>query len=323
MAMESPTSRELDAFRDDADRFIAELDEEYYLHLAGHKETLELEPIYERHEELTRLDTARRLEGAPTELWRFACEGYLGALTREHAEKIAEVEAGLEADVDGEKIPYRMLRPVMSNEARPRPTRTPRACPARPARRAPEPRLPRRGPDRPRGRVEARLARTTTSSTSASASGSTSSPRSARRCSTRPRGSGRPRATASSASGSGSRSADARPADVSRLFRAPELDIAYPADRMLPALEATLADLGIDLRSQSNVHLDLEQRPGKDPARVLLADRGAGEGDARDPADRRPRRLAGALPRGRATPSTTRTPLPTCRWRPGGSATWP
>jgi hypothetical protein len=47
------TTTELDAFRDDADRFIAELDEEYYLHLAGHKETLELEQIYEAHEELT------------------------------------------------------------------------------------------------------------------------------------------------------------------------------------------------------------------------------------------------------------------------------
>ena len=58
---------------------------------------------------------------------------------------------------------------------------------------------------------------------------------------------------------------EARPADVPRLFRAPELDVAYPADRMLPALEATLADLGIDLRSQANVHLDIEQRPGKDP----------------------------------------------------------
>ena len=30
---------------------------------------------------------------------------------------------------------------------------------------------------------------------------------------------------------------------------------------MLPALEATLTDLGIDLRSQENVHLDLESRP--------------------------------------------------------------
>ena len=85
MTTDAPTNRELDAFRDDADRFIAELDEERYLHYAGHKETLEIEPIYERHEELTRLETAQRLEGAPVELWRFACEGYLGSLTREHA----------------------------------------------------------------------------------------------------------------------------------------------------------------------------------------------------------------------------------------------
>src|SRR5580765_4630091 len=117
MSTEALTSRELDAFRDDADRFIAELDEEYYLHLAGHKETLELEEIYERHESLTKLETAEGLEGGPTELWRFACEGYLGALTREHAERLAEVEAGLETEVDGERVPYRMLRPVMANEA--------------------------------------------------------------------------------------------------------------------------------------------------------------------------------------------------------------
>src|SRR5919112_1880401 len=86
MSVQAPTARELDAFRDDADRFIAELDEEYYLHYAGHKESLEIEDIYERHPELSRLETARSLEGAPTELWRFACEGYLGNLTREHAE---------------------------------------------------------------------------------------------------------------------------------------------------------------------------------------------------------------------------------------------
>ena len=41
MPTEPLTNRELDAFRDDADRFIAELDEEYYLHFAGHKETLD------------------------------------------------------------------------------------------------------------------------------------------------------------------------------------------------------------------------------------------------------------------------------------------
>ena len=56
------------------------------------------------------------MEGAPTELWRFACEGFLGNLTREHQERLAQVEAELEATVDGETIPYRMLRVAMSNE---------------------------------------------------------------------------------------------------------------------------------------------------------------------------------------------------------------
>ena len=36
----------------------------------------------------------------------------------------------------------------------------------------------------------------------------------------------------------------------------------------MPALEVSLADLGIDLRSQQNVELDIEQRPKKSP-RVL------------------------------------------------------
>ena len=58
---------------------------------------------------------------------------------------------------------------------------------------------------------------------------------------------------------------EAKPWDVGRLFRAPELDAQYPADKMLPALEATLTELGIDIRSQANIHLDLEMRPSKSP----------------------------------------------------------
>src|SRR5438105_1091923 len=178
VANETLTSPELDAFRDQVDRFVAELDEEAYLHYAGHKETYEVEQIYERHEELTRLETAKRLEGAPTELWRFACEGYLGNLTREHQEKIAAVEAELEATVDGETIPFRMLRVALSNE-----------------------------PDR-----------------------------------------------------------DKR--------------------QRLEQTRVRLVDEHLN-----PVYLDA--------ARVLRADRGPAEGDARHPADRRPRRLGGALPRGR------------------------
>jgi hypothetical protein len=264
MADDTLTSRELDAFRDQADRFIAALDEEYYLHLAGHKESLLLEPIYERHEELTRLDTALRFQGAPTELARFACEGYLSALTREHAEKLAQVESELEVDVDGEPLPYRMLRPAMSNEPdRDRRERLERA------------RLELL--DRELNPVYLDAARI-----DRDAVVKLGSPNFyelykgfgfdldglAGQC----------RDVLDETEGMWEQAGDrlfrerlgislteARPADVSRLFRAPELDTAYPADRMLPALEATLTDLGIDLRSQRNVHLDLDSRPGKSP----------------------------------------------------------
>src|SRR5262249_59838547 len=59
--------------------------------------------------------------------------------------------------------------------------------------------------------------------------------------------------------------AEAQRWDVPRLFRAPEWDEMFPADRMVPALEKTLADLGIDLQSQENVTLDLDERPNKSP----------------------------------------------------------
>src|SRR5207302_780811 len=48
-------------------------------------------------------------------------------------------------------------------------------------------------------------------------------------------------------------------------FRATSWDEAFPKELMLPALEATLSDLGIDLRAQENVHLDIEERPRKTP----------------------------------------------------------
>ena len=53
--------------------------------------------------------------------------------------------------------------------------------------------------------------------------------------------------------------------DLPRLFRATEWDTGFSAAAMVPALEATLAGLGIDLRAQKNVHLDLERRPTKTP----------------------------------------------------------
>ena len=58
---------------------------------------------------------------------------------------------------------------------------------------------------------------------------------------------------------------EARRFDVPRVFRASEWDEGFPGDRMVAALEWTLDGLGIDLRAQENVHLDLEPRPKKSP----------------------------------------------------------
>jgi len=270
VASEAPTSRELDAFRERADRFIAAVDQEYYLHFAGHKPTLELEGIYAEFEELTRVETAHALAGAPTELWRFACESYLGGLTRSHQERLAQAETELEVPIDGERIPYRMLRVALANEPdRARRERLERARLELLDERLNPLYLEAALIDR---EAVARLGAPNyyelykrfgfeldeLAAQCGALLDETESlwVRAGDRLFRERLGIGL---------------ADARPSDVARLLRAPELDVSYPAERMLPALEATLADLGIDLRSQANVHLDLEQRPGKSPRAFCAA----------------------------------------------------
>src|SRR3954454_13651608 len=92
------SDRELDTYREQADRFIAGLDEEFDLHYAGLKDTFDLTPIYELHSNLTEREQVEgRVVGViggdrVRELWRFACEGPFGDLTRDHAERLAELE---------------------------------------------------------------------------------------------------------------------------------------------------------------------------------------------------------------------------------------
>jgi hypothetical protein len=262
---------ELEAYRDEADRFIAALDEEYYLHFAGLKDEFQLSPIYERFSDLTTLDACKRLAASAAiegrgarELWRFGCEGYVGDLTRADAEEIAGLEASLTATVDGEEIGYRLLRPSIANE--PDRSRRERLDQARVA--------------LTEGHLNERHVRMAE----------------ARRSATRELGAetyrdlyegfGFPleelgaqceRFLADTedlyvrAMGSlfrrrvGIPLEEAKRWDVPRLFRASEWDTGFPGDLMLPALEGTLAGLGIELQSQENVHLDIESRPTKSP----------------------------------------------------------
>jgi hypothetical protein len=264
------SSPELDSYRAEADRFIAELDEEYYLHYAGLKDKLELEEIYERHATLTELEQVQALGTAVDgdrrvrELWHFGCEGYLGKLTREHAEKLAALEAELEVTVDGEAIPFRMLRPTMANE-----------------------------PDRgKRERLDTALWEATEEHLNplyADAVEIVRGELSALGASTYvelyERFGFRLRELAAQCEafladterlyedvlGHAAREQlelsldELARWDLQRMIRSPQWDEGFPGDKMVPALKATLADLGIDLDSQENITLDIEQRPQKTP----------------------------------------------------------
>jgi hypothetical protein len=261
---------QLDAYREQADRFIAELDEEYYLHYAGHKETLDLEEIYERHSDLTTAEIAREIgqqvdgDARVRELWRFACEGHLGEVTRTYDEKLAALEAELEVEVDGERILLRQVRPAIANE-----------------------------PDRARrerlehARCEVldeqlnpvHMAAFTATHEAVSVLGGDSYVELYRRfavpldataeqCRTFLESTEKLYEEAADRlfrSRLGVGLEDARAWDVARLYRAPQWDPQFPKGQMLPALEATLAGLGIDLRRQKNIHLDVEERPLKSP----------------------------------------------------------
>ena len=254
----------MDTYRERGDAFTRDLLQEYYDHFAGLKETLDVERVYEEYEDLTTLEQAQRLRDAPTELWRFACEGYLGNLTREHQGRAAEVEAGLEATVDGKTIPYRMLRVATSNE----PDRDTR-------RRLHEERV--RLLDEHLNPVY--LEANEIDRTAVHALDAPNYYELYKRFGFRlDELADEIRELLDDTEKLWEREGDklfrqrlgigldeAQPWDVPRLFRAPELDQLYPSERMLPALEATLSDLGIDLRSQANVHLDLETRPSKSP----------------------------------------------------------
>lgn len=270
MAVAPLTLGELEELRAKADRFLAELTEEHYRHYAGLKDTLELEPIYERYPELHALRTAQALRLAATgdrrtrELWRFACAEYLANLTRGYSERIAGLEASLQATVDGEPVGYRMLRPTMANE-----------------------------PDRDRRRAleEARCAlseehlaplyeeaaRTTLAA--APDLGADDLVELHRQFGFRLDELAEQAREVLADTDSlfereldrlfrrrlGLSLAEAERWDVPRLFRAPAWDPFFPGEGMLPALEATLADLGIDLRAQANVEVDVERRETKSP----------------------------------------------------------
>jgi hypothetical protein len=261
---------EIEALSADADRFLAEMDEETYLHFSGQKETYELAAIYERHERLTELDTALALGASVDgdrrrrELWKFACEGYLGNFVSEEAERVAELEATLTATVDGEEIPYRMLKPRLMNEE----SRDARARIETARNELTEEHL--NALELQAAQVVQRETERLGANNQADLYRSFGFPLDdlagqCRRFLADTEGLWEEAGDRFFRSRVGLGLDEIARFDVGRAWRGADWDSAFPPERMLPALEGTLADLGIDLRTQEGVELDLEERPNKDP----------------------------------------------------------
>ena len=271
-----PLAWDLDQYRRDAERFLEEIDREYYLQGAGHKPDLAIEPIYERYEALFERETvdrvgeARRAESGEDEsrlryLHQFALDGYLGSITRDLETRVAELEASLEVEVGGETIAYRMAPVVQANEED-----ADRRAEIEAARN--EVLVERLNPlhleelERAHGAcvelgwpsyldaysdVRALDLRALAAQLESFAESTET---------------GYARIVDPELQRTvGQSLAEVRRSDLSRFFRAAQLDELFPSEQMVPALRRTLSGLGIDLDAQTNVKLDTESRETKSP----------------------------------------------------------
>lgn len=265
---------DLDGYRAEAELFSEELSREYYLHLAGHKPQLALEGIYGRHESLFEREAVERIGEARREhagerrlrnLHHFALDGHLGAATRAEEARLAELEATLVVEADGERMPYRAAAIAQANE----PDAGRRAV-IEAARNAVVAErlnpLHREALERTHS-ICAELGWSSHLDAYADVRGIDLRGLSARldefAWATAP---GYAEALDPELERTVSvRLEQARRSDLPRFFRAPHLDSLFPAERLVPSFRETLAGLGIDLERQENVMLDTESRPSKSP----------------------------------------------------------
>jgi hypothetical protein len=267
---------DLEAYRQSAEAFVSDLTGTYYRHYAGLDERYEIEPIYERHAKLfersavdsVREELERAIAGSEEQrrlrmLLDFAVEGYLGQATNELEAELARREAAAEVSVAGQQIGFRESVVVQANE----PAAERRAEIEHERLAVTDESL---NPlyrelvarqhecarelgyvsymemcERCKG-IDLATLRTQTddfSAQTANAYPSLLEPQLQRTV--------------------GLGLADLRRSDLPRFFRAPDEDRHFPAAQLVQSLSDTLLDLGIT--EQSNVVLDVEQRPNKSP----------------------------------------------------------
>lgn len=283
-------SFDLGEYRAGAERFLSEVDREYYLHLAGHKVELEIERVYARHRPLFERDAVARLRelaaaAAGDEARRlrhlglFALDGLLGEATKAQAAESARVEAELvvEEGPGARGVPYRQVAVEQANEdGAERRERLERARNALLTERLGP--IHREALERAHAlcgelgwrsyaEAYAELRRIDLRALARDADNLLAATDEAYAAAVDPQLErlglpvlGRTRRS-----------------DVARFFRAADLDGAFPAQRLVESLAETLAGLGIDLARQRNVTLDVEPRPTKSPRAFCSTPRVPGE----------------------------------------------
>ena len=267
---------DLATYQTRAERFVGELDKEYYLHFSGQKAECDTASVYDRYPELFTLAAFNEFntlyEATPIAQRRqlaylivFLVDGYMGEQTKHLGDIIANAESKAKINVDGEDIAFRYSSIVQSNEAdRARRTRI----------------------------QEARAALTEEQFNPLY----TKLWRSAHEFATRlgyesyqdlySEIKGIDYASLRAQTDSFlqdtesifERSLDALArgkldlkltqltfADLPYLWRAPEYDHVFRGERLLPTFTRMLGDMGIDLSRQKNVHIDAEARELKSP----------------------------------------------------------
>jgi hypothetical protein len=275
---------DLDAYRSSAEAFLSELTAEYYRHYAGLQDEYAIEPIYARHAELfTRpaIDALRtRMERAPagsdehrrlTMLVDFAVEGYIGEATKQTEAELALREATTVLEFNGGRIAFRESSSIQANE--PDPER--RAL------------IERARLDAIGGELGG-LYREVIERQHASAHelGWDSYRQLCADCKHLDLARLDEQCAAFTVAtearyadvlgpelerGLGFGLDELRRSDLPRFFREPELDEAFPSEQLVPSFERTMSGLGIDVRAQRGVVLDVEPRPNKSPRAFCAA----------------------------------------------------
>jgi len=270
---------DLDAYRASAEEFHQALDREYYRHYGGLQDEYEIERIYDRHRELftrasldaLREHAARAPDGSEEHrrhgmLVDFAVEGYIGEATKDLEAELARREASLTLELgDGTRLGFREAATALANEPD-----ADRRAQIEAARLELLERELRGLYGELIERQHACARELGWNSYREMCSDCKALDLDALHAQTQSFSVRTRRLYPATVEPELERSlgfglANLRRSDLPRFFRAQEQDTAFPVEQLLASFEETMSGLGIDVRNQEGVVLDLEPRPKKSP----------------------------------------------------------